>query len=161
MAASPPSHTPRPKPIVTHPLLSFSRATSRSRSSGKEADMGRCTVIRWACAAGVLCCWGCTAPKSFSPFGWMPGSNSTQTAAAKDPANPLKPADSSSSGSSTASGDSATASGTSADSSKAAGGSGYKSAQLDPALRKLMEDELQHETPAERDRLMAEWSKFD
>jgi hypothetical protein len=123
--------------------------------------MGRCTVIRWACAAGVLCCWGCTAPKSFSPFGWMPGSNSTQTAAAKDPANPLKPADSSSSGSSTPSGDSATASGTSADSSKVAGGSGYKSAPLDPALRKLMEDELQHETPAERERLMAEWSKFD
>ena len=121
--------------------------------------MGRCTVIRWACAAGVLCCWGCSIPKSFSPSGWMPGSNSAQTSAAKDPSNPLKPSDSSATGSSTASGDGATASSGSAD--KAAAGGGFKSATLDPALRKLMEDELQTEPAEKRQQMMADWSKFD
>jgi hypothetical protein len=121
--------------------------------------MGRCTVIGWACAAGVLCCWGCSAPKIFSPSGWMQGSSSAQTAAAKDPSNPLKPADSSASGSSTASGDGATGSSGSAD--KVAAEGGFKSAPMDPALRKLMEDELQTEPAEKRQQMMADWSKFD
>lgn len=117
--------------------------------------MGRCTVIRWACAAGVLCCCGCSAPKIFSPSGWMQGSSSAQTSAAKDPSNPLKPSDSSASGSSTAPGDSATAA------DKVAAGGGFKSAAIDPALRKLMEDELQSEPADKRQQFMADWSKFD
>jgi hypothetical protein len=127
--------------------------------------MGRCTVIRWAFAAGVLCCWGCSAPNSFSPFGWMQGSNSAQTTATKDPSNPLKPADASATasgaGASTAAGASATASTNSADGAKAAAGGGFKSAPIDPALRKLMEDELKFEPADKRQQLLADWSKFD
>jgi hypothetical protein len=121
--------------------------------------MGRCTVIRWACAAGVLCCWGCSTPRGSGPFGWMQGSSSTQTAAAKDQPNPLKSADSTTPGSdsTTATGDAATTGGSSADGK----GSGFKSATIDPALRKLMMDELQYESADKRDALFAEWSKFD
>jgi hypothetical protein len=90
----------------------------------------------------------------------MQGSNSTQTAASKDPSNPLKPSDSSGSSSSTSTGDSATASAT-ADSDKAANGSGYKTAALDPALRKLVEDELKYEPADKRQILLDQWSKFD
>ncbi len=123
--------------------------------------MGRCTVIGWACAAGVLCCWGCSAPKSFSPMGWMQGSSTTSTTAAKDPANPLKPADSSGSGASTPAGDSSTGSASTGSSDKAASGGGFKAAAIDPALRKLMEDELQSEPADKRQQLLADWSKFD
>jgi hypothetical protein len=89
----------------------------------------------------------------------MQGSSSAQTTAAKDPSNPLKPADSSASGSSTASGDGATGSSGSAD--KVAAEGGFKSAPMDPALRKLMEDELQTEPAEKRQQMMADWSKFD
>jgi hypothetical protein len=127
--------------------------------------MGRCTVIRWAFAAGVLCCWGCSAPNSFSPFGWMQGSTSAQTTATKDPSNPLKSADASATasgaGASTPAGASATASTDSADSSKGTPGGGFKSAPIDPALRKLMEDELKSEPADKRQQLLADWSKFD
>jgi hypothetical protein len=121
--------------------------------------MGRCTVIRWAFAAGVLCCWGCTAPKSFSPLGWMQGPSASQTTASKDEPNPLKSSDSSASSSSTSKVDGSTAVRASADSDMAGGG--FKSAAIDPALRKLMEDELASEAPGEREKLFNEWSKFD
>ncbi len=127
--------------------------------------MGRCTVIRWAFAAGVLFCWGCSAPKSFSPFGWTQGSNSTQTSASKDPSNPLKSGDpnasSSTSSTSSSSSDTSTAATGSAASDKGAAGSGFKSANIDPALRKAMMDELQSEPADQREKLFAEWSRFD
>ena len=123
--------------------------------------MGRCTVIRWAFAAGVLCCWGCSAPNSFSPFGWMQRSNSAQATASKDPANPLKPSGSSASGSSSSSGDTSTASNSSADGDKAAARGGYKSATIDPALKKLMMDELAYEPADKREKLFEDWAKFD
>jgi hypothetical protein len=122
--------------------------------------MGRCTVIRWAFAAGVFCCWGCSAPNSFSPFGWMQGSSSTQASAAKDPSNPLKSSDSSASasGSSTTASDGSTAS---SDGDKGAPGAGFKTATIDPALRKLMTDEVQYEPADKRQAILDQWSKFD
>jgi hypothetical protein len=116
----------------------------------KEADMGRCTVAGWAFVAGLLTFCGCTAPKTFSPFGWMSGSNSAQASASADKPNPLKQ--------DAASNDSTTSS---ADAAADAKASAEALAQLDPALRKAMEDELQSEAPAERARLMKQWAKFD
>jgi hypothetical protein len=121
--------------------------------------MGRCTVIRWAFAAGVLCCWGCSAQKSFGPLGWMHGPSASQTTASKDEPNPLKSSDSSAASASTSKADGATAVRAAADTDT--GGGGFKSAAIDPALSKLMEDELQSEPPAEREKLYKEWSKFD
>ncbi|HET6325083.1 MAG TPA: hypothetical protein VFG04_10310 [Planctomycetaceae bacterium] len=94
-------------------------------------------------------------------MGWMQGSTTTSTTAAKDPANPLKGSDSSGSGSSTPAGDSSTGSASTGSSDKAASGGGFKAAAIDPALRKLMEDELQSEPADKRQQLMADWSKFD
>jgi hypothetical protein len=122
--------------------------------------MGRCTVIRWACAAGVLCCWGCTATKSFSPFGWMQGPNTSQATASKDQSNPLKSSDPSAApADGSASKDGSTAVRGSSDGDAA--GSGFKSAAIDPALRKLMDDELQYVPADKRQAMFEEWAKFD
>jgi hypothetical protein len=132
--------------------------------------MGRCTVIRWAFAAGVLSCCGCSAPNS---FGWMHASTTAQASApnsnssSTNQANPLKPGDAnasaSASGSATSSTDKSTASTSSADGDKtvAVGNNGYKTAAIDPALRKQMMDELQYEPADKRQAMFDQWSKFD
>jgi len=93
----------------------------------------------------------------------MQGSSSAQASAAKDPSNPLKSSDSSgsASGSSTTSGDSSAASTASSDGDKGAAGAGFKAAAIDPALRKLMTDELQSEPADKRQPMLDQWSKFD
>jgi hypothetical protein len=128
--------------------------------------MGRCTVIRWAFAAGVFCCCGCSAPNSFSSLGWMHGSSSAPaTAASKDQPNPLKPTDSTGSPAaaavvSTGSSPAGTTS-TDGDKSAAGGSNGYKTAAIDPALRKLMMDELAYEPADKRQATFDQWAKFD
>jgi hypothetical protein len=122
--------------------------------------MGRCTVTRWAFVAGLLYFCGCAAPQTFNPFGWMRGSDSSQ-ASSKNKDNPLKPADQ------VAADDGTTGSkddGSKSPDGKSAdkpGNNGYKTAPIDPELRKLMETELASETPEERKRLLDQWSKFD
>jgi hypothetical protein len=93
----------------------------------------------------------------------MQGSSSAQASAAKDPSNPLKSSGStpSASGSSTTPGDSSSDRGSSPDGDKGTAAGGFKSAAIDPALRKLMMDELQSEPADQREKLFAEWSKFD
>ena len=114
--------------------------------------MGRCTVTRWAFVAGLLCFCGCTGPQTFSPFGWMRGSDSSAPPATAAKSNPLKPSDQvatdtdspanpkdgSKAGDETAAAD-----------GKGAGphNNGFKADTLDPALRKLMDDELASECP--------------
>jgi hypothetical protein len=95
-------------------------------------------------------------------MGWMQGSSNAQATASKDPANPLKSPDSSTSDSSPrkAAGDGSTASRGSSDSDNTASG-GFKSAAIDPALRKSMMEELKYEPADQREKLFAEWSKFD
>ena len=128
--------------------------------------MGRCTVIRWAFAAGVFCCCGCSAPNSFSPVGWMSGSSSAPaTAASKDQPNPLKPTDSTGSPAAAAvastGGSPAATTSTDGDKSAAGGNNGYKTAAIDPALRKLMMDELAYEPADKRQAMFDQWAKFD
>ena len=133
---------------------------NRSKSIvSKEADMGRCTVTRWAFVAGLLCFCGCTGPRTFSPFGWMHGSDSTQASSTPDKTNPLKPADPATpdDGSKPAD-DTASADGKTPEKP---GDNGYKTAAVDPELRKLMLAELCIEPPEERQRLFNQWSKFD
>jgi hypothetical protein len=93
----------------------------------------------------------------------MQGSSSTQASAAKDPSNPLKPGDSSASasGSSTTASDGSTASTASSDGDKGAAGAGFKTAAIDPALRKMMTDELQSEPADKRQVMFDQWAKFD
>jgi hypothetical protein len=124
--------------------------------------MGRCTVMRWAFVAGLLCFCGCTGPRTFSPFGWMHGSDSTPASSSTDKSNPLKPADQ------VASDDDSSATkadGSKSDDAAAADGkpgkNGFKTAAIDPDLRKLMDEELAYEPKEERQRLFNQWSKFD
>jgi hypothetical protein len=128
--------------------------------------MGRCTVIRWAFAAGVFCCCGCSAPNSFSPVGWMSGSSSAPaTAASKDQPNPLKPTDATGSPAAAAvastGGSPAATTSSDGDKSAAGGNNGYKTAAIDPALRKLMMDELAYEPADKRQAMFDQWAKFD
>jgi len=122
--------------------------------------MGRCTVTRWAFVAGLLCYCGCTGPQTFSPFGWMRGTDASQASSKTDKNNPLKPADqvaSDDASSSKADGD------TAADlkAPDKPGKNGFKAGAIDPELRKQMEAELAYESPDERKRLYDQWSKFD
>ena len=97
----------------------------------------------------------------------MQGSSSAQaTAASKDQPNPLKPTDSTGSPAAAAvastGGSPAATTSTDADKSGAAGGSnGYKTAAIDPALRKLMMDELAYEPADKRQAMFDQWAKFD
>ena len=102
--------------------------------------MGRCTVTRWAFVAGLLYFCGCTGPRTFSPFGWMHSSDATQASSTPDKTNPLKPADPATpdDGSKPAD-DSASADGKT---TEKPGENGYKTAAVDPELRKLMVAEL-------------------
>ncbi|HEX4071190.1 MAG TPA: hypothetical protein VHX68_08475 [Planctomycetaceae bacterium] len=111
--------------------------------------------------AGLLCYCGCTAPQTFNPFGWMHGSSTSQASSSPDKANPLKPADQvAADGDSSGSKDDATKS-ADANSADKPGSNGFKAAAIDPALRKLMEQELASESPEERKHLLEQWSKFD
>jgi hypothetical protein len=87
----------------------------------------------------------------------MQGSNSAQASAAKDPSNPSNPLKSSDSSASK----SDSTSTASADGDKGAAGGGFKSAAIDPALRKLMEDELAYEPADKRQAVFDQWAKFD
>ena len=126
--------------------------------------MGRCTVTRWAFVAGLLCFCGCTGPRTFSPFGWMHGSDASQASASTDKTNPLKPADQVASSDDSSSADKESGKGADSKSSDAAGKpvkNGFKTAALDPELRKAVDNELAYEPPEERQRLFNQWTKFD
>ena len=129
--------------------------------------MGRCTVTRWAFVAGLLCFCGCTGPRTFSPFGWMHGSDASQASSTTDKSNPLKPTDqvASDDDSSASKGDGSKSSDDSASadekSAQKPGKNGFKTAAIDPELRKVMEEELAYEPAEERQRLFNQWAKFD
>ncbi len=97
-----------------------------------------------------------------SPFGWMRRSDDPQSHASADKRNPLKkPADAGTKDNDSSDSDDDRPGVDDASGDKKPGKNGLKLAALDPQTRKLMEDELSHESPAERKRLMAQWSKFD
>jgi len=129
--------------------------------------MGRCTVIRWAFAAGLVCCCGCAGFRSWTPFAASQPVDSSKSTASTDGRNPFKAADKTASkDDSTASkdGDATASDEGSADAkggSKTNSGDRAKLATLDPDLQKLVVEELKHESPAERDRLLNQWMKFD
>lgn len=130
--------------------------------------MGRCTVIRWAFAAGLVCCCGCAGFRSWNPFAASQPADSSKSTASTDGRNPFKAADKTASkdDSTTSNKDGdATASDDGSDDaksgSKANAGDRAKLAALDPDLQKLVVAELKHEPPAERDRLLNQWMKFD
>jgi hypothetical protein len=90
----------------------------------------------------------------------MRGSDASQASSKTDKNNPLKPADQvASDDASSSKGDGDVA----ADlkSPDKPGKNGFKTAAVDPQLRKLMEDELASESPEERKKLFDQWSKFD
>jgi hypothetical protein len=93
----------------------------------------------------------------------MHGSDAAQTSAKTDKTNPLKPADQVASDDDSNSSDGTAANGKSADAKSAdkPGTNGFKTAAIDPELRKLMEAELAYEPPSERQQLLSQWSKFD
>jgi hypothetical protein len=97
----------------------------------------------------------------------MHASTTAQASAANsssaNQSNPLKPGDASASGSATSSTDGSTASTGSSDGAKTAadGNNGFKSAAIDPSLRKQMLDELQYEPADKRQAMFDQWSKFD
>jgi hypothetical protein len=94
----------------------------------------------------------------------MHGSGTSQASSTTDKANPLKPADQVASNDDSSSADKETGSGADSKSSDAAGKpvkNGFKTAALDPELRKLVDDELAYEAPEERQRLFNQWTKFD
>jgi hypothetical protein len=125
--------------------------------------MGRCTVIRWAFAGGLLFVIGCAVPRNFGPFGSARTADEPKTAApdasaARNPFKKSTDADSTADSEDPADSDGKGASTSSSSGSKK---SQSKTAALDPELQKLIEEELQHEPPQDRERLRKEWSNFD
>jgi hypothetical protein len=126
--------------------------------------MGRRTDMRWLLAAGLFCLAGCATPGSRGLLNFKGLADREDSIAASDSKrNPFKDETAEPGGKSKLSDarDSTSRGGASGPPGQATTRSRANEGDLDPELKKLIEEELRHEPPAERQRLFNQWKKFD
>src|SRR5690606_1434181 len=123
----------------------------------KEAEMGRCIVTGWAFAA-LLAASGCAASKTIGPIGAAHSVDDPQSQLTAVKRNPFRRAPKAAS----ALPKSAKQVEPTDDAGRSRGKKQLDStAKIDAETMRLLEEELRHEPPAERERLKAQWTKFD